>query len=133
VTCILVCVQLGGIIAANIYRNDDKPYYHRGNRTLLGINVLSISLFLFAKGYYVFKNRIRDKKWKALTPEVCFPTSSHNSLVPLERRPKHIFYIRKTHKNCYMLTNTVYSNVSTTHIILPTKPVDVLTSGLPIK
>lgn len=67
-----MCVQLGGIIAANIYRDHDKPLYHRGNRVLLGINFLSIFLFLFAKGYYVFKNRSRDGKWSAMTKEVSF-------------------------------------------------------------
>lgn len=66
-----MCVQLGGIIAANIYRDADKPLYHYGNRVLMGINFLSIFLFLFAKGYYVFKNKSRDKKWNAMTPEVC--------------------------------------------------------------
>lgn len=63
-------VQCGGITAANIYRNDDKPLYKRRNRVLIGINVLSISLFLFAKAYYVTKNKIRDRKWNALTLEV---------------------------------------------------------------
>lgn len=65
-----MCVQLGGIIAANIYRNEDKPLYHHGNRVLMGINFLSIFLFLFAKGYYTVKNRIRDRKWNAMTAEV---------------------------------------------------------------
>ena len=64
-----MCVQLGGIIAANIYRQDDKPLYRRGNRTLLGINVLSVSLFLVAKVYYVLKNKSRDKRWNALSAE----------------------------------------------------------------
>jgi hypothetical protein len=67
-----VAVQLGGIISANIYRDDDKPLYKRGNRVLLGINVLAIALFIFAKVYYVVKNKIRDRKWNAMTPQVCF-------------------------------------------------------------
>ncbi|KAF1811307.1 MFS general substrate transporter [Eremomyces bilateralis CBS 781.70] len=62
-------VQLGGIISSNIYRDDDKPLYRRGNQVLIGINVLSICLFLFAKVYYVTKNKIRDRKWNAMTPE----------------------------------------------------------------
>lgn len=64
-----MCTQAGGIIASNIYRNDDKPLYKRGNRTLLGINVLVIFVFLFAKVYYVWKNKIRERKWNAMTPE----------------------------------------------------------------
>lgn len=62
-------VQLGGICSTFVYREDDKPYYRRGNRTLIGINVLGISLFLFAKAYYVWKNKSRDKKWNAMTKE----------------------------------------------------------------
>ncbi|KAH8590990.1 major facilitator superfamily domain-containing protein [Bisporella sp. PMI_857] len=64
-----MCVQLGGIISANIYREDDKPLYRRGNRTLIGINVLAIILFIFAKVYYVLKNKSRDKRWNRLTAE----------------------------------------------------------------
>lgn len=37
----------------------------------MGINFLSLFLFLFAKAYYVLKNRSRDGKWNAMTPEVC--------------------------------------------------------------
>ncbi|RDI80590.1 Lysophospholipase [Venturia inaequalis] len=64
-----MCVQLGSIISANIYRDEDKPLYHHGNRVLMGINFLSLFLFLFAKAYYVLKNRSRDGKWNAMTPE----------------------------------------------------------------
>ncbi|OBT88923.1 hypothetical protein VE02_01895 [Pseudogymnoascus sp. 03VT05] len=60
-------VQLGGICATFVYREDDKPFYRSGNRTLIAINVLGILLFLFAKAYYVWKNKIRDKKWNAMT------------------------------------------------------------------
>jgi hypothetical protein len=65
-------VQLGGIISANIYRTKDAPLYRKGNRALIGVNVLAIVLFLFAKGYYLTKNKIRDRKWNAMTPEVRF-------------------------------------------------------------
>jgi len=61
-------VQTGNIIGANIYRDDDKPLYKRGNRVLISINVLSIFLFLFTKVYYVMKNKRRDKRWNSMTP-----------------------------------------------------------------
>ena len=63
-------VQCGSIIGANIYRDDDKPLYKRGNRNLIIINVLAVLLFLYAKAYYVYKNKIRDRKWNAMTREV---------------------------------------------------------------
>ncbi|KUJ19005.1 MFS general substrate transporter [Mollisia scopiformis] len=64
-----MCVQVGSILADNIYREDDKPKYHRGNRNLIIINLLVLVLFLFAKGYYVFQNKKRDKIWHAMTAE----------------------------------------------------------------
>ena len=65
-------------MAANIYRDNDKPLYKRGNRVLLAINVLVIFLFLFSKAYYVTKNKIRDRKWNAMTPKVIFFSWSHH-------------------------------------------------------
>ncbi|KAK3214143.1 hypothetical protein GRF29_28g2128566 [Pseudopithomyces chartarum] len=62
-------VQCGGIIGSNIYRENDKPLYRRGNRNLIIINILSIALFLFTKVYYVLKNKSRDRKWKAMSHE----------------------------------------------------------------
>jgi len=72
-----VTVQCGNIIGANLYRADDKPLYKRGNRNIIIINLLAIVLFLFAKVYYVTKNKVRDRKWNAMTPEVSctFPSS----------------------------------------------------------
>ncbi|MCJ1236563.1 hypothetical protein MMC14_004544 [Varicellaria rhodocarpa] len=64
-----ICVQLGNVISANIYRADDAPLYHRGNTDLIIINVLAIALFLATKIYYVLRNRYRDRKWNAMTAE----------------------------------------------------------------
>jgi predicted MFS family arabinose efflux permease len=64
-----MAVQLGNICAAFIYQTDDAPLYHRGNRNLIIINLLGIFLFLFAKSYYVARNKARDKKWNAMTAE----------------------------------------------------------------
>ncbi|KAI0840524.1 MFS general substrate transporter [Hypoxylon sp. FL0890] len=62
-------VQSGNIIASNIYRDDDKPLYRRGNRILLGITVFNIVLFYFVKAFYIWRNKLRDRKWNAMTPE----------------------------------------------------------------
>ncbi|KAH3679415.1 hypothetical protein WICMUC_001035 [Wickerhamomyces mucosus] len=61
--------QLAGIIAANIYRADDKPLYHRGNTSLYSIAILGLVSCIFARYYYILRNRYKAKKWNALTPE----------------------------------------------------------------
>ncbi|KAL2061390.1 hypothetical protein VTL71DRAFT_7663 [Oculimacula yallundae] len=64
-----MAVQLGNICSNFMYRQDDKPLYHRGNRNLLIVNFLSIAVFLFTKGYYVYRNKQRDRVWKAMSAE----------------------------------------------------------------
>ena len=62
-------VQTHGIISANIYREDDKPAYRRGNKWLIFVALLNIGIYIFAKVYYVRRNEKRRRKWNALTPE----------------------------------------------------------------
>ncbi|KAJ3034586.1 hypothetical protein HDV00_004858 [Rhizophlyctis rosea] len=61
--------QGGGIIAANIYRDDDKPYYPRGNRILIGIAVLNFVLFGLMRIYYIRRNAYKKAKWTAMSPK----------------------------------------------------------------
>lgn len=62
-------VQSGNIIASNVYREDDKPLYRRGNKILLGITCFNVVLFYLVKAFYIWRNRVRDEKWNALTRE----------------------------------------------------------------
>nr|UWK20095.1 major facilitator superfamily transporter (MSF) [Trichoderma rubi] len=62
-------VQSGNIISSNIYRDDDQPLYRRGNKILLAINCFNIVLFYFVKAFYVWRNKVRDRKWNAMTKE----------------------------------------------------------------
>ncbi|KAL7800280.1 major facilitator superfamily domain-containing protein [Trichoderma ceciliae] len=64
-----MCVQVGSIISAYIYVNNDAPLYHHGNFVLFIINLLAIVLFLLAKVYYVWRNKQRDKVWNAMGEE----------------------------------------------------------------
>jgi len=59
-------MQMGNIVSANIYSADDKPLYYRGNSVLLALNLLSMALFAATKGYYVLKNRARERIWNAM-------------------------------------------------------------------
>ncbi|RLV88579.1 putative transporter [Meyerozyma sp. JA9] len=61
--------QSGAIIAANIYRADDAPLYKRGNTQLIGIAFGTLGMCLFAKVYYILRNKQRDKKWNAMSVE----------------------------------------------------------------
>ncbi len=64
-----MCVQAGNIIANNIYRQDDRPLYHRGNTVLFAINFISIALLLLTKVYYVQRNKWKQNKWDSMTNE----------------------------------------------------------------
>lgn len=67
--CYNMNVQIGGVIAVNIYREDDKPRYRRGNSVLIAVNLFALALLAFAKVYYVRRNRARERKWSAMTSD----------------------------------------------------------------
>ncbi|KAJ9620287.1 hypothetical protein H2203_008052 [Taxawa tesnikishii (nom. ined.)] len=62
-------VQTASVVASQIYRTGDKPYYYRGNKVLLGITAWNIVLFCAAKAYYTVKNNQREKIWNDWTKE----------------------------------------------------------------
>ena len=64
-----MCVQASSIISQNIYRDDDKPLYRRGNKFLIAICAYNFVLFVGAKVYYVAVNRKRDGIWESMTKE----------------------------------------------------------------
>lgn len=62
-------VQASNIISSNIYRDNDKPLYKRGNKILLGIVAWNFCAFIGAKVYYVLVNRRREKIWGSMSRE----------------------------------------------------------------
>lgn len=62
-------VQASSIISQNIYRDDDKPLYRRGNKVLLAICAYNFVLFIGAKLYYVSVNKKRDNIWNSMSTE----------------------------------------------------------------
>ena len=62
-------VQLGSIIGSNIYREDDKPLYHRGNMQLFAITFILLPILLLTKAYYVWRNKTKDEIWNSMSEE----------------------------------------------------------------
>jgi hypothetical protein len=62
-------IRLSSLAAANVYQPGDKPYYHRGNRVLIGIVAVEILLFILTKIYYIKRNEWKERKWSAMTVE----------------------------------------------------------------
>ncbi|KAF2666015.1 phthalate transporter [Microthyrium microscopicum] len=62
-------VQTSNIISSQIYRTDDKPYYYKGNKVLLGIVAWNLCLFVASKAYYEWRNNVRDKRWNSMSKE----------------------------------------------------------------
>jgi len=63
-----ISVQIGSIISSQIYQPSDKPYYHKGNHILLYILAANLVLWLFAKAYFVIRNKHKAAQWDALSP-----------------------------------------------------------------
>jgi hypothetical protein len=64
-----ITIQLSGIASSNIYRDDDKPLYHRGNGQLIAINVATIVVYALAKYYYVARNSWKKRQREGLTTQ----------------------------------------------------------------
>ncbi|KAI5970194.1 hypothetical protein CANMA_000805 [Candida margitis] len=62
-------VQVGDVIGNNIYRQDDKPLYKRGNMQLFVITLILIPVLLLTKMYFMWRNQSRDRIWNAMTEE----------------------------------------------------------------
>ncbi|KIX93596.1 uncharacterized protein Z520_10774 [Fonsecaea multimorphosa CBS 102226] len=62
-------VQASNIIGSNIFRTDDAPLYRRGYKVLIGICAYNVVLFLLAKWFYVWRNKVRERKWDSMTEE----------------------------------------------------------------
>jgi hypothetical protein len=62
-------VQAGNIVSQNIYREDDKPLYRRGNKVLLAICAYNFVLFIGAKIFYVMVNKNREAVWNSMSRE----------------------------------------------------------------
>ncbi|KAJ5594435.1 uncharacterized protein N7459_000643 [Penicillium hispanicum] len=62
-------VQASNIIANNIYRANDKPYYRTGNKVLIAMAVYSGALFIVAKVYYMWRNKKNAAIWDSMNDQ----------------------------------------------------------------
>ncbi|SPO01798.1 related to putative tartrate transporter [Cephalotrichum gorgonifer] len=61
--------QGGSIIASNIYREDDAPFYRRGNKVLLCVVGWNVIMAIFVKLYYIRRNKAREAIWYSMSWE----------------------------------------------------------------
>jgi hypothetical protein len=62
-------VQASSIVASNVYLDDDKPLYRRGNKVLIGITVYTIVLIGAIKLYYIWRNRRKEGIWNKMSED----------------------------------------------------------------
>lgn len=62
-------VQAGSIISSNIYRTQDKPYYHTGNSVLFAFGLAMFPILIGTKLFYMYLNKRRDNIWNAMSDE----------------------------------------------------------------
>ncbi|KFY37244.1 hypothetical protein V495_07273 [Pseudogymnoascus sp. VKM F-4514 (FW-929)] len=62
-------VQAQAVIGANVYREDDKPRYRRGNRALVALNVTNVAIYTGVILYYKWVNKKRDDIWNSWTDD----------------------------------------------------------------
>ncbi|KAM0696106.1 hypothetical protein Q7P36_004589 [Cladosporium allicinum] len=64
-----VIVQVGSVISSQLYRADDQPFYHRGNKILVSICALSLVVFLSQREYLRWLNKRKARAWDAMSSE----------------------------------------------------------------
>ncbi|KIJ25658.1 hypothetical protein M422DRAFT_38572 [Sphaerobolus stellatus SS14] len=65
-----IFVQIGVIVASQIYRMDDAPRYRRGNKILIIICCINVLiLYPGTRMYYKWRNSQRDKIWNHMNAE----------------------------------------------------------------
>ncbi|KAF2185217.1 allantoate permease [Zopfia rhizophila CBS 207.26] len=64
-----MCYQIGSVIAVNIYREGDKPYYYTGNKVLTALCCVNIALFIGMKLFYIWRNKVKARALADLPEE----------------------------------------------------------------
>lgn len=59
--------QIGGIVSANVYREDDAPLYHKGNTQLFFVAITALLVCLGSRKYYQWRNQLKAKTWDLMS------------------------------------------------------------------
>lgn len=62
-----ISVQISNIISSQIYRDDDKPEYKRGNKILLAFVCINLLAYAATYVYYRALNRRKDRIWNGMS------------------------------------------------------------------
>jgi len=61
-----VIVQIGSLIGSQIYRADDAPYYHRGNKILISFCVIALVAIVAQNQWLKLLNRRKERVWSKM-------------------------------------------------------------------
>lgn len=64
-----VIVQIGSLIGSQIYRADDAPFYHRGNKILISFCVAALVVMVAQSWFLRTLNQRKERVWKGMTEE----------------------------------------------------------------
>lgn len=64
-----VLVQIGSLIGSQIYRADDAPYYHRGNKVLISFCVAALAVLVGQNMWLRLLNKRKERIWQSMTEE----------------------------------------------------------------
>lgn len=56
-------------LPTEIYRKNDSPYYHTGNKILISLCALSLVIFIIQREFLRYLNRQKETKWNAMSLE----------------------------------------------------------------
>lgn len=62
-------VQIGGIISANVYHQDDSPFFRKGNHFLFMVAIALLPVLVFTKLHYLLRNAYRSQTWQSMNGE----------------------------------------------------------------
>ncbi|KAJ9101059.1 hypothetical protein QFC21_003277 [Naganishia friedmannii] len=64
-----IIVQWGSIVGSQIYRKDDVPYYHRGNKILIALCAASLVAYVLNYLWIGHLNKKKSQAWDVMTQE----------------------------------------------------------------